>query len=106
MHIAVDLGALSGRVMLGHFGGDELILREAHRFAHPMTASGGHLRWDVPHIVGEIQKGIALAVEDARRRGRAVRLHHESLLVDMERIQIVVNPNVTATRATLTYGRL
>ena len=72
MHIAVDLGALSGRVMLGHFGGDELVLREAHRFAHPMTSSGGHLRWDVPYIVAEITKGIALAVEDARRRGRAV----------------------------------
>jgi rhamnulokinase len=72
MHIAVDLGALSGRVILGHFGEGELLVAEAHRFTHPMTPVGGHLRWDVPHILAEIKKGIGRAVEEARRRGRPV----------------------------------
>jgi rhamnulokinase len=72
MHIAIDLGAGSGRVMLGNFGEDELVVREAHRFAHPMTPVAGHLRWDVPHILAEIKTGIARAVEEARRRARPV----------------------------------
>jgi rhamnulokinase len=30
--VAVDLGAASGRVMVGRFDGERLSLREAHRF--------------------------------------------------------------------------
>jgi rhamnulokinase len=52
--------------MLGHFGEDELVVREMHRFAHPMTRTDGHLRWDVPHILSEIKIGIARSLEAAR----------------------------------------
>ncbi len=72
MHVAIDLGAGSGRVVLGDFEGDELSVREVHRFTHPMSRVNGHLRWDAPHIFGEIKRGIARACEAARDAGGAV----------------------------------
>ncbi len=45
-YIAVDLGAESGRVMLGSVSGDKLILEEIHRFNNgpiEATASGNIL---------------------------------------------------------------
>jgi rhamnulokinase len=72
MHAAVDLGAGSGRVMLGGFAEDGLTIREVHRFTHPMARVDGHLRWDAPHILGEIKKGIALASAAARDAGGAL----------------------------------
>lgn len=83
MHIAIDLGAGSGRVMLGDFGADELVVREAHRFTHPMARLDGHLRWDAPHILAEIKKGIARALEAARGQdGSVVSLGVDSWGVD------------------------
>ena len=32
LHVAVDLGAGSGRVILGRLGDDGLLLQEVHRF--------------------------------------------------------------------------
>jgi len=72
MHIAIDLGAGSGRVVLGHFGDEALIVRETHRFAHPMNRVEGHLRWDVPHILAEIKQGIARTASAARELGGAI----------------------------------
>jgi rhamnulokinase len=72
MHVAVDLGAGSGRVMLGRFGEDELVVLEAHRFVHPMARSEGCLRWNLPHIVSGIVEGVTRALEAARDLGGAV----------------------------------
>lgn len=58
---AVDLGAESGRVMLGAFDGRRLSLSEAHRFASAPVRLPDGLHTDVLNIWAEIRKGLSLA---------------------------------------------
>ncbi|MBN1154893.1 rhamnulokinase [candidate division KSB1 bacterium] len=60
-HIAVDLGAESGRVMVGGLQNDRLTLREVYRFANGPIDYEDSLRWDVDLIWNEILHGITLA---------------------------------------------
>lgn len=58
---AADLGAESGRVMVGRFDGDRLSLSEAHRFdSRPVRLPDG-LHTDVLRIFAEIQLGLGAA---------------------------------------------
>lgn len=56
--LAFDLGAESGRAMLGAFDGDKLHLTEAHRFANKPVRAGGHLRWNVLSLWDEMLTGL------------------------------------------------
>jgi sugar (pentulose or hexulose) kinase len=58
---AVDLGATSGRVMVGTVGPDRLELDEVHRFANHPIAVDGSLRWDLPALQREVLTGLRLA---------------------------------------------
>jgi rhamnulokinase len=59
--LAADLGAESGRVMVGRFDGGRLSLSEAHRFdSRPVPLPDG-LHTDVLRIFTEIQHGLAAA---------------------------------------------
>lgn len=69
MHLAIDLGASSGRLVVGAFRDAGLIVKEVHRFTHPLAEVDGHLRWDIHHILGEIRTGIRLACDAARDCG-------------------------------------
>lgn len=60
-YIAVDLGAESGRVMLGTLSGENLTLEEIHRFSNPVLKISGHLHWDLPHLQKEIFAGLEKA---------------------------------------------
>ncbi len=63
--LSVDLGAESGRVMLGCFDGARLSLREAHRFdSRPVRVPDG-LHTDVLRILSEIKLGLAAAARQA-----------------------------------------
>lgn len=69
---AVDLGASSGRVILGRVGGGELRLEECHRFANePVTLPDG-LRWDALRLQHEILVGLREAAARAAREGEHV----------------------------------
>jgi rhamnulokinase len=57
--LAIDIGASSGRVMLGQWDGVRFALTELHRFPNAMTAEGDHLHWDAARLWQEIQAGIA-----------------------------------------------
>src|SRR6478672_2593331 len=57
--LAVDLGAASGRVMLGVWDGARLALRELHRFPNGPVNVQGRLYWDVLRLWEEIQTGLA-----------------------------------------------
>jgi rhamnulokinase len=59
--IAVDLGASSGRVMLGRLEGRRLELSEQHRFANGPVEVAGSLRWDLPGLEREIRSGVERA---------------------------------------------
>ena len=64
-YIAVDLGAESGRVMLGRVAGGRLGLEQVHRFANGPVEEQGSLRWDFDRLMAEIKTGIGLAAQTA-----------------------------------------
>jgi rhamnulokinase len=66
-YIAVDLGAESGRVMLGMVSDDKLELEEIHRFANVPVGAGDELRWDFEMLLSEIKMGIGKAVKHANQ---------------------------------------
>ncbi len=47
---AVDLGATSGRVIVGEWSGAGLALREVHRFPNGFRTMAGHEYWDLPRL--------------------------------------------------------
>ncbi|GGS23699.1 carbohydrate kinase [Streptomyces aureoverticillatus] len=61
MFAAVDLGASSGRVMVGRVGPDTLDLAEAHRFPNRPVRLAEGLRWDVLGLYAGILDGLRAA---------------------------------------------
>ena len=59
--LAFDLGAESGRAMVGHFDGERLGLEELHRFSNGPVFAGEHLYSDVLRIWAEMQTGLQKA---------------------------------------------
>jgi rhamnulokinase len=59
LHLAVDLGAGSGRVVLGCLGEGGLVLDEVHRFHYPAARAGGRLRWPFGRILDGLKEGLA-----------------------------------------------
>jgi len=62
-YIAVDLGAESGRVMLGSVSADKLVLEEIHRFGNGPIERDGSLRWDFERLFSEVKIGIGKAAK-------------------------------------------
>jgi rhamnulokinase len=63
-HLAIDLGAESGRFMLGSLGeGDLLTLKEVHRFPTGAVRVGDQLHWDMERIFGEVRTGLRRTAE-------------------------------------------
>jgi len=58
---AVDLGAESGRVILGTFKGKHLQIEEVHRFPNGGVRLGESLHWDVLGLWSEIKAGLSKA---------------------------------------------
>ena len=65
-YIAVDLGAESGRVMLGNVSGQRLELQEIYRFSTGPIKIDGSLRWDFEKLFSNIKKGITEAVKSTK----------------------------------------
>lgn len=64
--LAVDIGASSGRVIVGRWDGERFALEELHRFWNGPLEAGGRLHWDAPRLWREVQAGIAAyAARDA-----------------------------------------
>ncbi len=59
--LAVDLGASSGRVMLGGFDGEKIELKELHRFSNDPVLLGGTMYWDFLRLFHEIKQGLVKA---------------------------------------------
>lgn len=62
-YLAFDLGAESGRAVVGTFAGGLLDIHEVHRFANEPVRAGGSLHWDVLRLWHEIQRGMSIAAE-------------------------------------------
>lgn len=58
-HLAFDLGASSGRAIVGSYDNDKLTLAETHRFPNRMVHLLGHYHWDILQLFDEIKIGLA-----------------------------------------------
>jgi rhamnulokinase len=72
LHLAIDLGAGSGRAILGRLEGAGSFLHEAHRFHYPPREAAGHLRWDFELIWAGVGEGLRAASAAARERGGTI----------------------------------
>ena len=49
---AIDLGATSGRVVIGKYTGDSIQMTEIHRFQNNIIRVGGRSYWDLWGLSG------------------------------------------------------
>ncbi len=56
--LSVDIGASSGRVMLGDLENEQLNLTEMHRFENKLIKKNNHFCWDIEGLFSEIKTGI------------------------------------------------
>jgi rhamnulokinase len=63
--LAIDLGAESGRGILGHFDGGRLTLEDVHRFANGGVRTLDTLHWDVLHLYASIRDSLRAAAAKA-----------------------------------------
>jgi rhamnulokinase len=68
-YLAVDLGAESGRVVLGRFDGERVALEEIHRFPNTPVRLPDGLHWDVLRFISEIKEGLAKAMREEQIEG-------------------------------------
>ena len=62
---AVDLGATSGRTIIGHLEKDAFSLEEVTRFPNNLIEQGGHFYWDIYALYFEMIRGL----KEVARRG-------------------------------------
>lgn len=60
-YLAIDLGASSGRHIVGWKEGNEIKTKEIYRFENHMDNKGGHLVWDTKRLFNEIKNGLKVA---------------------------------------------
>lgn len=58
-HLAIDIGASSGRHILGHIEDGKMILEEIYRFDNSQIRKDGHDCWDVAALARSVVAGIA-----------------------------------------------
>ncbi len=60
---AVDLGATSGRTILGSFSDNGLNLEEVNRFPNQLIQTGGHFFWDIYALYQNIIDGLKIVAK-------------------------------------------
>ena len=63
-YLAIDIGASSGRHIVGWMENGEIQTKEVYRFPNGVKEENGHLVWDVPALVHHVKAGIAKAREE------------------------------------------
>lgn len=71
-YLAVDLGAESGRTVLGRFDGGRVTLEETHRFSNAPVRLPDGLHWDVMRIFEDVKEGLAKAALEGGIEGVGV----------------------------------
>ena len=64
-YFSVDLGATSGRTIIGRINDDKFELEEVTRFPNNLIIQGGHYYWDIYALYFEVIKGL----KEVARRG-------------------------------------
>ena len=60
-YLAIDIGASSGRHIVGWREDGEIKTKEVYRFPNGVQERGGHLVWDVDALLSHVKAGIAAA---------------------------------------------
>jgi len=63
-YLALDLGAESGRAMLGQFDGRRLSVSELHRFPNVPVRVPDGLHWDALRLWTDIKQGVSMAAQN------------------------------------------
>ena len=73
-YLAIDLGAESGRAVIGRVRDDRVEIEEAHRFENVSVMLRGRLYWDFPRLFAGVVEGIrrAAALSDSQIDGISV----------------------------------
>lgn len=72
LHVAIDLGAGSGRALVGGVGASGFRLREVHRFHYSPRQAGGRLRWNAASLIEGVETGLRRAWDAAAREDAAI----------------------------------
>ena len=60
-YLAVDIGASSGRHMIGTVRDGRMALHEVYRFENRLVEKNGHLCWDMENLVQSVIEGLKAA---------------------------------------------
>ncbi len=71
-YLALDLGAESGRAILGYLDRERLQVKEISRFPNRMLSIRGHLYWNVFRLFEEIKKGMEICFTEAQIKSLAL----------------------------------
>lgn len=63
-YLAIDIGASSGRHIVGWKDGNEIKTEEVFRFSNGAVEDNGHLIWDMETLISSVKKGIFKAREN------------------------------------------
>ena len=63
-YLAIDIGASSGRHIVGWFEGGEIKAKEVYRFPNGVTERDGHLTWGIDALLGHVREGIDRALDE------------------------------------------
>ena len=76
--LAIDIGASSGRHIVGWLENGEIKTKEVYRFPNGVTERNGHLRWDVDTLLYHVKAGI----EEAKKQYAVASLSIDTWGVD------------------------
>ena len=62
-YLAIDIGASSGRHIVGWMENGEIRTHEVYRFPNGVTEKDGHLVWDIEALTGHVKAGIEEALK-------------------------------------------
>ena len=94
-YLAIDIGASSGRHIVGYMKDGELVIEELYRFPNGMDTLDGHLVWDTDRLFTEVKRGIA---ECIKKFGKL-----ESLSIDTWGVDYVLMKGDEEVKPTYAY---
>ena len=62
-YLAIDIGASSGRHIIGYMDSGEIKTVEVYRFKNGVFENNGHLFWNLESLLKEVKTGIKIALE-------------------------------------------
>ncbi len=76
VYVAIDIGASSGRVMVGRLdgapGAERITVETVHRFPNSVVDDGGELSWDFEGLYSEVLRGLGLVAARIATTGEVI----------------------------------